>query len=140
MGNMGKQWKQCQTLFWGAPKSLQMMTAAMKLKDSVLTISKKAKQIEKSTHLFGEHKSSGLQPSRYQRLDSLKTIFPWTGKEGDGFGMIQAHHTFCARYLYYYISSNSDHQELDSKIWRLLHKSGAFASKTAGPKIGKTGR
>ena len=30
---MGKQWKQCQTLFWGAPKSLQMVTAAMKLKD-----------------------------------------------------------------------------------------------------------
>ena len=28
-----KQWKQCQTLFWGAPKSLQMVTAAMKLKD-----------------------------------------------------------------------------------------------------------
>ena len=25
--------KQCQTLFWGAPKSLQMVTAAMKLKD-----------------------------------------------------------------------------------------------------------
>ena len=30
---MGKQWKQCQTLFWGAPKSLQMVIAAMKLKD-----------------------------------------------------------------------------------------------------------
>ena len=30
----GKQWKQCQTLFWGAPKSLQMLTAAMKLKDA----------------------------------------------------------------------------------------------------------
>ena len=29
---MGKQWKQCQTLFFGAPKSLQMVTAAMKLK------------------------------------------------------------------------------------------------------------
>ena len=29
-GNSGK----CQTLFWGAPKSLQMMTAAMKLKDT----------------------------------------------------------------------------------------------------------
>ena len=27
-----KQWKQCQTLFCGAPKSLQMVTAAMKLK------------------------------------------------------------------------------------------------------------
>ena len=30
----GKQWKQWQTLFWGAPKSLQMVTAAMKLKDA----------------------------------------------------------------------------------------------------------
>ena len=29
-----KQWKQCQTLFWGAPKSLQMVIAAMKLKDA----------------------------------------------------------------------------------------------------------
>ena len=29
----GKQWKQCQTLFVGAPKSLQMVAAAMKLKD-----------------------------------------------------------------------------------------------------------
>ena len=28
----GKQWKQCQTLFWGALKSLQMVTAAMQLK------------------------------------------------------------------------------------------------------------
>ena len=26
--------KQCQTLFWGAPKSLQMVIAAMKLKDA----------------------------------------------------------------------------------------------------------
>ena len=31
---MGKQWKQCQTLFWGSPKSLQMVIAAMKLKDA----------------------------------------------------------------------------------------------------------
>ena len=30
----GKQWKQCQTLFFLAPKSLQMVTAAMKLKDA----------------------------------------------------------------------------------------------------------
>ena len=33
---MGKQWKQCQTLFFGAPESLQMVTAAMKLKDTFL--------------------------------------------------------------------------------------------------------
>ena len=31
---MGKQWKQCQALFFWAPKSLQMVTAAMKLKDA----------------------------------------------------------------------------------------------------------
>ena len=30
----GKQWKQWLTLFWGAPKSLHMVTAAMKLKDA----------------------------------------------------------------------------------------------------------
>ena len=31
---IGKQWKQCQTLFFGASKSLQMVTAAMELKDA----------------------------------------------------------------------------------------------------------
>ena len=30
----GKQWKQLQTLFWGAPQSLQMVIAAMKLKNA----------------------------------------------------------------------------------------------------------
>ena len=30
----GEQWKQCQTLFWGAAKSLQMVIEAMKLKDT----------------------------------------------------------------------------------------------------------
>ena len=29
---MGKQWKQCQTLFFWASKSLQMVTAAMKIR------------------------------------------------------------------------------------------------------------
>ena len=33
---MGKQWKQCQTLFFRAPKSLQMVTAAMKLRHLLL--------------------------------------------------------------------------------------------------------
>ena len=31
---MGKQWKQCQTLFLGAPKSLPMVISALKLKDA----------------------------------------------------------------------------------------------------------
>ena len=30
----GKQWKQCQTSVFWAPKSLQMVIAAMKLKDA----------------------------------------------------------------------------------------------------------
>ena len=30
----GKQWKQCQTLFFEALRSRQMVTAAMKLKDA----------------------------------------------------------------------------------------------------------
>ena len=33
---MGKQWKQCQTLFLGAPKSLQIVTVAMKLRRLLL--------------------------------------------------------------------------------------------------------
>ena len=33
---MGKQWKQCLTLFSQAPKSLQMVSAAMKLKRRLL--------------------------------------------------------------------------------------------------------
>ena len=31
---MGKLWKQCLTLFFSSPKSLQMVIAAMKLKDT----------------------------------------------------------------------------------------------------------
>ena len=34
MGNRWGNWKQCQTLFSGGPKSLQMVTAAMKLEDA----------------------------------------------------------------------------------------------------------
>ena len=30
----GEEWKQWMTSFWGAPKSLQVVTASMKLKDS----------------------------------------------------------------------------------------------------------
>ena len=30
----GEQWKLWETLFWGTPESLQMVTAAMKLKDT----------------------------------------------------------------------------------------------------------
>ena len=36
----GKQWKQCQTLFFGAPKSLQTVIAAMRLKDAYSLVGK----------------------------------------------------------------------------------------------------
>ena len=60
---MGKQWKQWQTLFWGAPKSLQMVTAAMKLKDAY-SLEEKLwptwTHIKKQRHYFA-NKSPSLQ-------------------------------------------------------------------------------
>ena len=38
---LGKQWKQCQTLFLGAPKSPQMVNAAMKLKFDAYSLEEK---------------------------------------------------------------------------------------------------
>ena len=52
---MGKQWKQWQTLFWGAPKSLQMVTAAMKLKNTTPwqeSYDQPRQHIEKQKHYF----------------------------------------------------------------------------------------
>ena len=54
---MGKQWKQCQTLFWGAPKSLQMVTAAMKLKDACSleeNYDQSRQHIKKQRHYFAK--------------------------------------------------------------------------------------
>ena len=55
MGNRwGKQWKQCQTLFGGALKSLLMVIAAMKLKDTFLEgkYDQPRWYIEKQRHYF----------------------------------------------------------------------------------------
>ena len=52
---MGKQWKQCQALFFWAPKSLQMVTAAMELKDTYSwkeSYDKPRLHIEKQRHYF----------------------------------------------------------------------------------------
>ena len=51
----GKQWKQWETLFWGAPKSLLIMTAAMKLKDACsleVSYDKPRQHIKKQKHYF----------------------------------------------------------------------------------------
>ena len=52
---MGKQWKEWQTLFLGAPKSLQMVIAAMKLKDSHSlegSYGRHKQNIQKQRHYF----------------------------------------------------------------------------------------
>ena len=52
---MGKQWKQWQTLFWGAPKSLQMVTAVMKVKDAApwkKSYDQSRQHIKKLRHYF----------------------------------------------------------------------------------------
>ena len=55
---MGKQWKQWQTLFWGALKSLQMVTAAMQLKNTCSlgkkVIDKPRQRSKKHRHYFAD--------------------------------------------------------------------------------------
>ena len=55
---MEEQWKQWLTLFWGSPKSLQMMLAAMKLKDSCSLEEKlwlNEQCIKKQRHYFADN-------------------------------------------------------------------------------------
>ena len=61
---MGKQWKQWQTLCFGAPKSLQMVTAAMKLKDAPWKKSydQPRQHVKKQRHYFA---SKGLSSQSY---------------------------------------------------------------------------
>ena len=72
---MGKQWKQWQTLFWGAPKSLQMVTAAMKLKDAS-SLEEKLDQprqhITKQRHYF-----ANKSPSSQSYGFSISHIWMW---------------------------------------------------------------
>ena len=62
---MGKQWKQCQTLFFWAPKSLRMLTAvtaAAKSLQSCLTLCNpvKAHQAPQSLGFYRQEYWSGL--------------------------------------------------------------------------------
>ena len=72
---MGKQWKQCQTLFFGAPKSLQMVTADMKLKD-VCSLEEKLysqprQHIKKQRHYF-DNKGPSSQSYVFPRIDAFE--------------------------------------------------------------------
>ena len=62
---MGKQWKQCQTLFFWAPKSLQMVIAAMKSKDDCSfeeSYDQPRQHIKKQRHYFA---NEGLSNQGY---------------------------------------------------------------------------
>ena len=89
---MGKKWKHWQTLFSWAPKSLQMVTAAMKLKDTCSleeSYDKPRQHIKKQRHYFADKdlssQSYGFSSShiRMGELDYkgswvLKNWFFWT--------------------------------------------------------------
>ena len=59
---MGRKWKQCHTSFFWAPESLQMVTAAMKLKDAYSLEGKSyqpRQHIKKQRHYFTSKGPSG---------------------------------------------------------------------------------
>ena len=75
--------KECQTLFFGAPKSLQMVTAAMKLKDTFL-----GRKV--MTNLDSIFKSRGITwPTKVRLIKAM--VFPvvmygcesWTVKKAE---------------------------------------------------------
>ena len=96
---MGKRWKQCQTLFFWAPKSLQMVIAAMKLKDAY---SLEAKLWPRLDRIF---KSRDLTlPTKVHLVKAM--VFPvvmygcesWTVKKAEHW-RIDAFELYCWRLL-----------------------------------------
>ena len=94
-----KQWKQWQTLFWGAPESLQMVTAAMELKKRLL-LGRKV-----MTNLDSILKSRDITlPTKVRLVEAM--IFPvvmcgwesWTIKKAEG-QRIDAFELWCWRRL-----------------------------------------
>ena len=87
---VGKQWKQWQTLFSWAPKSLQMVTAAMKLKDtcSLKSCDQPRQHTKKPRHYFANKglssQSYGFSSSHvwmwelYHKGSALKNWCFWT--------------------------------------------------------------
>ena len=72
---MGKQWTQCQTLFFWAPESLQMVNAAMKLKDTT----------------FGRKVMINLDSILKSRDISLPTTFANKVPSSQGYGFSSSH-------------------------------------------------
>ena len=98
---MGKQWKQWLTLFWGAPKSLQMVTAAMRLVmtnlDSILksrdiTVATEVHQVKAMVFpavMYG-YESWTIKKAEHQRIDAFELWcwrrllrIPWTARRSN---------------------------------------------------------
>ena len=82
---MGKQWKQCQTLFFWAPKSLQKVIAVMKLKDAYSLGGKlwPRQYIKKQRHYFANKGPSSQSygfPSSHVWMWDLDYKESWTPK------------------------------------------------------------
>ena len=79
---MRKQWKQCQTLCFWAPKSLQMVTAAMKLKDACpwkKSYGQPRQPIKKQRHYFA---NKGPSSQSYGFSNSHVWMWELDHKEG----------------------------------------------------------
>ena len=105
---MGKQWKQCQTLFWGAPKSLKMVIAAMKLKDAYSleeNYDQPTQHIQKQRHYFANKGPS----SQGYGFPSMYGCESWTVKKAEH-RRIDAFELWCWRRL----ESSMDCKEIQS--------------------------
>ena len=91
---MGKKWKQWHTLFFGAPKSLQMVTAAMKLKDTPWKESydQPRYHIEKQRHYFA---NKGPSSQGY----GFSNGHVWISLESKGLSSLLQHHSSKASIL-----------------------------------------
>ena len=96
---MGKQWKQSQTIF-GAPKSLQMVTAAMKFKDvssleEKIMTNQARQRIKKQRHYFA---NKGLSSQAYVFPVVMYGCESWTIKKAEH-RRIDAFEVWCWRRL-----------------------------------------
>ena len=103
---MGKQWKQCQTLFFWAPISLQMVTAPTKLKDTYslegklysifrsrdITLPTKVRRVKAMVFpvvMYG-CESWTVKKTEHQRIDAFESWYwrrllrvPWTARRSN---------------------------------------------------------
>ena len=126
---MGKQWKQWQTLFWGAQKSLQMVSAATKLKDTCSLEVKlcKHRQCIKKQRYYSAEKT--LYSQRY--VSSSNHIWMWELDHKEGIECIRI--DACELWRWRRLESPLDCKEIKTvnpkgnQFWILIRKTDAEA-------------